>query len=260
MRRSFIAAAVAVPCAMFAGAQTAGAHVASDSHENTVRCTGTLTPVYNPGMVTGTVDNVIVPENNFCVLEGATVRHDVNVEHNAVLGAENSSVGHDVIAESPWEIETGNNGPFSVGHDFIVTGSDLANGDQGYDICDTTVGHNLVFKHTAVQYEIEIGDVSPPANGEFCEGSPSPPTKVGHDLILDHNLVGRIDVGNNTVGNKLAVTENTATAANGETLFPGIDVSDNTVHNEAVCKDNSPAPAPDGSEDGPNTTKDNDGC
>ncbi|MBV9099875.1 MAG: hypothetical protein JOZ46_09900 [Candidatus Dormibacteraeota bacterium] len=260
MSRYMVAAACAIPLALFAGAHSAGAAPASGSHENTVRCTGTISPTFNPGMITGTVDNVIVPENNFCVLEGATVRHDVLVEDNAGLGAENSSVGHDVIADEPWEIETGNNGPFTVGHDFVVTGSDLSNGDQGYDICDTTVGHNLVFKHTGVQYEIEIGDVSPPANQEFCEGSPSPPTKVGHDLILEDNLTGRIDVGNNTVGHNLLVKDNTATSANGETLFPGIDVSDNTIHNEAVCDDNTPAPAPDGTEDGPNTAKDNDGC
>jgi hypothetical protein len=256
MKRGLILASIASTLPLLAGMRPAmAASVRYTTVTTTARCTGT---VDYPGMVTGTVANVIVPPNNVCILEGATVLRDVFVESNAALGAENSSVGYDVIATRPWEIETGNNGPFSVGHDFIVSGSDLQQGDQGYDICDTSIGHDLRITGTGVQYEIEIGDNGAQSN-EFCFTSPSPSDSIGHDLVVSGNTAGKIDVGNNDIGHDLMVTGNKVTAATGDTGDIGVD--DNTVGYDATCTGNTPAPNQDGPEDGPNSVGGvNDGC
>jgi len=253
MKRSLLVVIVAGILPLVGGVRHASAESSHDQggSESTVRCTGTVLPNYAPGMVTGTVDNVVVPPNNFCILEGARVTHDVIVMENAGLGAENSSVGHDVLAYKPWEIETGNTGPFTVGHDFRVTGSDLNNSPQGYDICDTTVGHDLAFIGTGVQYEIEIGDNAPLSQfNEFCATSPSPGDAIGHDLVVAHNTAGKIDVGNNQVGHDLVVADNTGGAAAGD--LGDIGVNDNVVSHDATCTGNTPALSKDGPEDGGN--------
>jgi hypothetical protein len=243
MRTSVIVVAAAAMLAV-----AAPSALADGKDGKTVRCTGTVLPVFNPGFVTGSVDNVIVPPNNFCILEGAQVRHDVLVGANGGLGAENSSVGHDIVATSPWEIETGNNGPLTVGHDFVISGPDAGNGAQGYDICNTSVGHDLKIVNTSVLYEIEVGDIGPQDN-EFCTTSPSPPVSVGHDLVVTGNSAGTIDIGNNTVVHDLVVANNTL-----RTDYPLpslIGVDDNKVGHDATCSNSVPL-TKDGPEDGPN--------
>jgi hypothetical protein len=242
---------VAVAATLAVAAPSASADRSPDGSKNdgkTVRCTGTVLPDFNPGIVTGPVDNVIVPANNFCILEGAQVKHDVLVGANGGLGAENSSVGHDIVAIQPWEIETGNNGPLTVGHDFVISGPDAENGAQGYDICDTSVGHDLKITGTSVLYEIEVGDIGP-QNNEFCTTSPSPPVWVGHDLVVTGNSAGKIDIGNNTVVHDLVVKDNTLRSD--YPLVSGIGVDDNKVGHDATCLNSVPL-SKDGPEDGPN--------
>jgi hypothetical protein len=219
-------------------------------------CTGTLDP-FAPGYFTGTAHNLTIPPGNACVLEGATITNDVNVGKDATLGAENSWVGHNVNANAPYEIETGNNGPFYVGNDFKVNGADTPNGGQGYDICDTTVGHNLSFTNTLLIYEINIGDLGPSAY-EFCSYSPHGQNSIGNDLIVTGNSTGRIDIGNNSVGHDLTVSNNKATTATGDLGDIGVD--DNEVGRYATCQGNSPALSKDGSEDGANSAVRNTGC
>lgn len=141
-------------------------------------------------------------------------------------------------------------GPVWVGHDLSIVGSDAPNA-VAYDICDTTVGHDLAVARTAPQYEIDIGDIGPQPN-EFCTYAQSAPDHVGHDLFVVENAPLSIDVGNNYVGHRLTVADNTARTY--------IDVSDNTVGEDAVCTGNTPPPSKDGPEDGPNKAQRDEGC
>jgi len=171
------------------------------------------------------------------------------VQANALLVANNTTVGRDLTASKPFLIQFGYggspSGPVKVGRDLKISGSDAPNGFY-IDVCDTTVGRDLRITDSVTQQEIMVGDT-----GEFCAGSPSPPDTIGRDAIITGNTVGTspfnrfVDVGNNSVGRDLTVSGNTA---------PGfIDVSDNTVSRDANCSANTPSPSKDGPDDGPNS-------
>ncbi len=220
------------------------------SADSTYTCTGTLD---NFGLFTGTAKDVVVPPGNACAIIGATVTHDVTVGKGASLGVDNSSIGHDVKANGAALFEfIGYTGPISVGHDVVLTGtSPEAMSYGGYDVCDTTIGHDLSITGADIAYEIEVGDTGPQDN-EFC-GAPGPvsqPDSVGHDLTVSNNTAGKVDVGNNSVGHDLNVNNNFASTSTGDTGDIGVD--DNTVSHDATCTGNSPALSKDGPEDGPN--------
>lgn len=214
--------------------------------KHTTTCTGTFS---------GTAENLLVPAGQTCLVSAAQIKHDVTVQADGSLAIERSTVGHDIIATKPQNIETGfgasvTPGPVSVGHDVSIVGSDAPNA-VGYDICDTSVGHDLLVADTQPQFEIDIGDVGPQLN-EFCSYAVSAPDRVGHDLLVYRNSPLTLDVGNNRVGHALVVADNTAKTST--------DVSDNQVGHDAVCSGNTPPPSPDGPEDGPNQAGHNNGC
>lgn len=212
-----------------------------------VQCTGAFS---------GSARDLIVPANGFCLVNGATISQDLIVEPNAQLAVENTTIGHDLRARKAAQIETGccaalTGGPVQIGHDLRIEGSAAPNG-IGYDICHTTINHDLQIINTNVQDEIDVGDVGPQGD-EFCSYSDSPPDHVGHDLIVSGNTTGAgIDIGNNTVGHDLIADHNTAGTY--------IDVSDNTVGHDARCTGDNPPPSKDGSEDGPNQAQNSNTC
>jgi hypothetical protein len=232
---------------------TAPQSAAAAAAATTVTCTGTYS---------GTATNLVVPAGALCILDGATITHNVTVRTDAGLAAENTTIGNDLLANQAGEILTGwgggNPGPVHVGHDLLITGADPSTSslnDNGYDICDTTVGHNLAITRTAPNFEIDLGDTGAQ---EFCSGAVSPADTIRNDLVVTGNKAGRIDIGNNSIREDLTVRANTATTATGDT--GDIDVSDNHVGDEATCTNNSPALSRDGQEDGPNVAEHNTGC
>jgi hypothetical protein len=202
------------------------------------------------GVFTGTAKDLTVPPGGFCVLDGATVTHDVIVQTDAFFGAENSSIGHDVTATKAAAIALGYGGvtpgAVKVGHDVVINGSG-PNGDF-YDVCDTTVGHDVRINGTTGTEEVEIGD-----NSAFCDLTSSPASTIGHDVVVTNNKPGTwVDVGDNSVGHDLVVSGNAATAY--------VDVSDNAVGHDASCSGNSPPLSKDGPEDGPNHASHSNTC
>lgn len=217
----------------------------------------------NPNLqpASGTYFDVIVPPNGFCLLNGATVTHDVIAQHNSFLAVANTTIGHDLNGNQPQELATGAfagpPGPVTVGHDLSVHGSDDGNG-IGYDICDTTVTHDLMIIGTTSFDEIDIGDKGAES---FCSAAVSAPDSVGNNLVASGNRPARLDIGDNKVGADLTVTGNQATGADGGPA--SIDVSDNQVAYNATCAGNKPPPTPggDGDGDGPNAVgHHNNGC
>jgi hypothetical protein len=69
-------------------------------------------------------------------------------------------------------------------------------------------------------------------------------------VTVANNTTGKVDVGNNSVGHDLNVSNNAASTATGDTGDVGVD--DNAVSHDATCAGNSPALSKDGPEDGPN--------
>lgn len=230
--------------------------VAGDSAAD-VQCTG---------FFAGTAHNLVVPAGGFCIVNGATINHDVIVLQDGELGISDSTVGHDLIGRQAGTIEVGCcAGPapdaVTVGHDVNITGADpLTNSaqDNGYDVCNTRVDHDLTIANTAPNFEIEVGDKGTPQ--EFCSASSSPPNRVGHDLVIVNNRAGRIDIGDNAIRHDLIVSDNTASTATGDS--GDIDVSDNRAGHAATCTGNNPEPTlgGDGDGDGPNTAPKKQGC
>jgi len=203
------------------------------------------------GSFTGTTKDLVVPAGGFCIVDSATIQHDLTIGQNADVAIENTTIGHDLSATAPQAIITGwgggNPGPVRVGHDLTINGSDAPNG-IGYDLCDTTVDHDLQVTNTVIPFEIFIGDKGG-TGFDFCEPALSTSDHVGHDLVVANNRTGRIDVGDNTIGHDLRVVNNTAST---DTDLGDIDVSDNSVGHDALCSGNNPPPSKDGPEDGSN--------
>ena len=221
-------------------------------------------PTQCTGAFTGATTDLIVPAGMTCIVDNATITHDLVVNRDAQLAIENSTVGHDLVGNQAGNIESGfgggNPGSVTIGHDLAIHGADTAStamNDVAYDICDTTVNHDLSVTNTAPQFDIEIGDKGMQGD-EFCTLSVSPPDTVGHDLSVISNSAGRIDVGDNTIGHDLNVIGNQTNTSNGNS--GDIDVSDNHVGHDANCHGNNPTPAPDGPEDGPNSATGNNTC
>ena len=212
--------------------------------------------------LSGTYFDVVVPPNGYCLLDGATVTHDVIAQHNSSLAVQNTTIGHDLTASQPalfatGEFATAAGGPVNVGHDLNVSGSDDGSGGS-IDVCDTKITHDLSINGTRTFDEIQVGDVG----GEIgCSGAPSAPDSVGNNVNISGNKPAHLDIGNDQIGNNLSVNGNQATNADGGGAF--VDVSDNTVGGNANCNGNKPAPAlgGDGDGDGPNTVSGhNNGC
>jgi len=253
--------AVASCAALFIGLPSAGAV------PTTVVCTDAFS---------GTALNVIVPDDNFCVLNGATITHDliIGVDAGAGAGVEASelglTVGHDVTMQQDSEVDFG---ATVIGHDLVGDTND------SFHLERTTIrGDLLAFQPGTVQTggigpETPGGPVhvkgnlvirgTPPGNefvfdgltqltvdGDFTItersvtlGFTIAGDTIGRDLVVsdDAALFGffgpsSIVVRQNSVGRDLIFTDNSA--ASGGALI----VSQNVVGRDAICSDDDPAP------------------
>ena len=96
----------------------------------------------------GTAFNVVVPDDNFCVLIGATITHDllIGVDAGAGAGVEAGesglTVGHDVTMQHDSEVDFG---ATVIGHDLIGTTNDSFHLER-----DTIRGDLLAFQPATV--------------------------------------------------------------------------------------------------------------
>lgn len=261
MKRLMLLAVVAFVGSLVVGLSNAGAGPAS------VVCTDSFS---------GTAFNVVVPDDNFCVLSGATITHDllIGVDAGAGAGVEAGesglTVGHDVTMQHDSEVDFG---ATVIGHDLIGTTNDGFHLER-----DTIRGDLLAFQPATVQTSgigpetpggpVHVGgdlliQGTPPDNDFVFDGlfqltvdrdftiSDRAVTlgigirgdTVGRDLVLsnDSALSGffgpsSLDVVENSVGRDLIFTGNTA--------VPGgsLVVSHNVVSRDAICADNDPTP------------------
>jgi hypothetical protein len=238
--------------AAIAAASLVGAQSAAASSPGDVVCSKAFS---------GTARNLIVTNaSGNCIVDGATITHDLIVEENGFVNVFNTAVAHDLIATKPSVVTTGftedGGGPVTVGHDVVITGP-LTDQFGNHTCCpginDATVGHDLRITGLLVDFELFVQRDS-----------------VRHDLVVTGNTTGiccgfgPIAVGDNDVGHDLVVTNNTAPGGD----FGWISVFENTVKHDATCADNSPPESKNspaelgwfGRSVGPNIVGNNDSC
>jgi hypothetical protein len=224
----------------------------------------------------GTAYNVVVPDENFCVLSGATITHDVIIGADAGAGAGNLAgeagltVGHDVTLQHDSEVDFG---ATVIGHDLIGTTNDSIHLER------MTIRNDLLAFQPATVQTGGIGPDTPggpvrvgrdlaiqgtPRDNDFVFDGLSLLT-VGRDLtIADRTVSLGFTVGGDTVGRDLVVTNDSAVSGffgpsglnvvnnsigrdlifTGNTAVPGgsLTVSHNTVGRDAICAANDPTP------------------
>jgi hypothetical protein len=262
MKRLMLLAVVAC-VASLVGLSNAGAGPAS------VVCTDSFS---------GTAFNVVVPDDNFCVLSGATITHDllIGVDAGAGAGVEAGesglTVGHDVTMQHDSEVDFG---ATVIGHDLIGTTNDAFHLER-----DSILGDLLAFQPATVQTggigpetpggPVHIvGDLliqgTPPDNDFVFDGLGGGLLTVGRDLrITDRSVTLGFTVGGDTIGRDLVVSNDTALSGffgpsslvvtqnsvgrdlifTDNTAVPGggLTVSQNVVGRDAICVGNDPAP------------------
>jgi hypothetical protein len=261
MKRLVLVAVAACAVSLVVGISNAGAGPAS------VVCTDSFS---------GTAFNVIVPDDNFCVLSGATITHDLLIGADAGAGAGGLSgepgvaVGHDVTMQHDSEVDFG---ATVIGHDLIGTTND------GFHLERTTIRGDLLALQPAT---VQTGGISPDSPGGpvhvegnlVIQGTPPDNEFVFDGLFLltvdrDFTITGRsvtlgFTIAGDTVGRDLAVTNDAALSGffgpsflvvrqnsvgrdlifTGNTAVPGggLIVSQNVVARDAICAGNDPAP------------------
>jgi hypothetical protein len=223
----------------------------------------------------GTAFNVIVPADNFCVLSGATITHDLIIGTDAGaeagLGASEPGlmVGHDVTLQHDSEVDFG---ATVIGHNLITTTND------GLHLERTTIDNDLVAFQPATVQTGQVGPDTPggPVRVEHdlvIQGTPPPGSEfdglfrltVDRDLtITDRSVTLGFTVGGDTIGRDLVVTDDSALSGffgpsflvvrqnsvgrdlifTGNTAVPGggLIVFQNVVGRDAICAANDPAP------------------
>jgi len=261
MKRLVLLAVAACAASLVVGLSNAGAGPA------TVVCTDAFS---------GTAFNVVVPDDNFCVLSGATITHDLLIGADAGAGAgvfsgePGLTVGHEVTMQHDSEVFFG---ATVIGHDLIGTTND------GFHLERTTIrGDLLAFQPATVQ----TGGVDPDSPGGpvhvrgdlVIQGTPPDKPFVFDGLFLltvdrdftitDRSVTLGFTIGGDTVGRDLVVTNDTALSGffgpsslvvrqnsvgrdlifTGNTAVSGggLIVSQNVVGRDAICAGNDPAP------------------
>lgn len=178
-----------------------------------VECTGLILD----GVIDG---NLIVPEDDGCLIVGTTVTGFVRVEKGAVaFHAHNSTIGRDV--RSPQDID------FDIrildsdvgGHVYIAR---TRPGTVGA-ICGSTIGGDV---HWVENQGFQV--IGFPFGGVCFTGN-----DIGGDVVLNANS-GPInfDLNSNEIGGNVQVLDNTGAE----------DIVDNDIEGMLNCQNNAPAP------------------
>lgn len=177
-------------------------------------------PIECPGLFTGVAPgNLVVPEGQFCIIIGATVGGNVQVESGAIgFHSHNSTIEGSVHSPGPivFDVRVLDS---QVGHNVDIrrTRSGTAGG-----ICRSDIGGNVTLKDNAGSMNVGIGfpfDVCTAGN------------TIHGNVHVDDNT-GVIGINNNTVDQSVHVNGNTG----------AITILRNTIAHTLECNGNVPAP------------------
>ena len=196
MKRTLLAAAVLAACLLV---PVVGADAAPTAPQDAVCPQDTMT-------FTGTARDLIVPENGFCAITGATITRDV-IQHdnagaeisgtsvgrdvvfddNAGAGISNTTIGRDVVAqgaESGADITDS-----SVGRDFVGRGE-----ESGANILRSTIGRDMQLlglggdthlESVTIGHDFAASSPQTVQTGHNSPNTPGGPVNVGHDFTID---------------------------------------------------------------------------
>ncbi len=213
---------------------------------------------------TGTAHDLIVPENGYCAVTGATITHDLVLRDEAGTDVLGTHIGNDVTFG---EFAGGGIVQSSIGHDMVAVGT-----DSGADLVQTTVGHDAValgeqagftFSESSIGHDVRLLGLgggthmgvttighdffaSQPQTvqtGQAGRNLPEGPVKIGHDFTIqgapDFPFVfdGLCDLH---VGNDLRITDRSVNLGIGlGAQCAGNGAPANTIGRDLVVTGNS---------------------
>jgi hypothetical protein len=186
------------------------------------------------GTVTGSFNDIVVPDNGVCVLVGSTVTGNVKVLKGAYFEADATSIQGNVKGSGGQTIYT--HGGSTIGGNvkadkttqiFLFDGSVDGNvqaqsisGSGRVQVCGMTIGKNVQIQKAGT--DILVGD-----SLAGCDGN----TIAGNLQITNNFTDVELDVQNNTIGGKLNVSKNTGPSDK--------FVANNTGGQKLQCDNNS---------------------
>ena len=183
----------------------------------------------------GTYDNIEVPPDEVCVLDGVTVTHDVTALAGSRLFIHSSEIGGNVSGLSARVVQLHNE--TTVGGNLDVqNGGDVVYPFASCSVENTAIQGNLSCTGNNPGSPIIRGTVAvPPGPAEEDEGSPALPVTVGGSVKVEGNFIlpGHVLLLQlTTIGGNADVSKNTGAG------FKSVD--HNTVTNTIECKKNDP--------------------
>jgi hypothetical protein len=155
---------------------------------------------------TGTAHDLIVPENGFCQVTGATITHDVLQRVNAGAEISGTTVGHDVVFA---DFAGADISKTTIGHDIVAGGTDsgaditdssighdfVGQGEEsGADILRSTIGHDMQLlglgggthlESVTIGHDLFASKPQSVQTGHNAPDTPGGPVKVGHDVTIE---------------------------------------------------------------------------
>lgn len=180
------------------------------------------------GALTGTFDNVVVPENADCTLVGSIVRGNVKALRGSSLFSSFNQIAGNVEGDDPrWVGSLGDR----IGGNFDVTGATGPGMPFGglmvnVFVCGTTLTNGNVAVEKSRNGTVAVGSPDPVCPGnEVARGN----------IFAQENLIPASElmfVDGNTVGGDLQVFKNRGNGAK--------SVMGNVVREDLQCKENDP--------------------
>ena len=212
---------------------------ADDGGYGTTQCNGTLAP--------GTYHDVHISAGVACTITGATVKGDITGDRDSNLTLAGSTVGGDVVLESPEFVQIGVHSACSP------TGS--ANSIEGDIQVRDAVGY-VCIQGNNVGGNVDVERM----HGAGCSCSDpgslfiaKTPNTINGDLIISGNFLSDAVVTRNVISGDLQVTGNNITTSTfldnrvegafefGHNMGSSA-LSGNTITNDLSCDGNSPSP------------------
>lgn len=157
-------------------------------------------------LFTGTAHDLIVPENGFCEVTGATITHDVIQRDSAGAEISETSIGHDVVFA---DFAGADISKTTIGHDIVAGGTDSGAGitdssighdfvgqgeKSGADILRSTIGHDMQLlglgggthlESVTIGHNFFAAKPQTVQTGHNAPDTPGGPVKVGHDFAIE---------------------------------------------------------------------------
>jgi hypothetical protein len=157
-------------------------------------------------LFTGTAHDLIVPENGFCEVTGATITHDVIQRDFAGAEISETSIGNDVVFANFAGADISKT---TIGHDIVAGGTDSGAGitdssighdfvgqgqESGADILRSTIGNDMQLlglgggthlESVTIGHDFFASKPQTVQTGHNAPDTPGGPVKIGHDFVID---------------------------------------------------------------------------